>query len=147
MSIFDWIKDKSNELAEGVKKFQSKSFMEAVTAGCAMVAVADGVVSPEEKRKMATFIQNNDALKVYDITQVLASFDKFIGLMDIDIHIGKGEALKVISKLKKNTEQSRLLIRVCCAIGASDGTFDDGEKAIVREICTELGLNPSEFGI
>ncbi len=147
MSIFDWIKDKSNELAEGVKKFQSKAFMEAVTAGCAMVAVADGVVSPEEKRKMATFIQNNDALKVYDITQVLASFDKFIGLMDMDIHIGKGEALKVISKLKKNTEQSRLLIRVCCAIGASDGKFDDGEKAIVREICTELGLNPSEFGV
>jgi tellurite resistance protein TerB len=147
MSILDWIKDKSGELADGVKKFRSKAFMEAVTAGCAMVAFADGVVAPEEKRKMASFIQSNEALKVYDITQVLASFDKFIGLMNTDIYIGKGEALKVIGKLKKNEEQSRLLVRVCCAIGASDGNFDDGEKAVVREICTELGLNSSEFGL
>lgn len=147
MSILDWIKDKSGELAEGVKKFRSKAFMEAVTAGCAMVASADGVIAPEEKRKMATFIQNNDALKVYDITQVLASFDKFVGLMEIDVYIGKGEALKVIGKLKKNEDQSRLLIRVCCAIGAADGNFDDGEKAVIREICLELGLNSSEFGL
>ena len=96
---------------------------------------------------MATFIQNNDALKVYDITDVLASFDKFVGLMETDIYIGKGEALKIIGKLKKNKEQARLLVRVCCAIGASDGNFDDDEKKVVTEICNELELNPSEFDL
>ncbi len=145
MGIMDWMQEKSGELTDGVKKFKSKAFMEAVTAGCAVVAVANGVVKPEEKRKMAAFIQNNDALKVYDITQVLASFDKFIDLMDVDVYIGKGEAMKSISKLKKKPDQARLLVRVCCAIGASDGDFDDDEKAAVMEICKELGIDHSEI--
>jgi hypothetical protein len=34
---------------------------------------------------------------------------------------------------------------VVCAIGASDGDFDDKEKAAWRLICLELGLNPADF--
>ncbi|MDE7064916.1 MAG: TerB family tellurite resistance protein, partial [Desulfovibrionaceae bacterium] len=56
-----------------------------------------------------------------------------------------GECLQVISRLKKRPDEARLVIRVCCAIGAADGNFDDDEKAVVREICAELGQNPADF--
>jgi tellurite resistance protein TerB len=147
MGVLDWLKTQASGLQDEVKKFKNKDFMEATVAGCAMVAFADGVVKSEEKAKMAGFIQRNDALKIFDLSKVISTFDKYVQGFEFDYSIGKGEALKAISKIKKNPEEARLLVRVCCAIGASDGDFDPAEKRTVSEICRELGLNPGEFGL
>ncbi len=147
MSILDWLKTQKTNLTDEVKRFKNRNFMEAAVAGCAMVAFADGIVKPEEKAKMAGFIQRNDALKIFDISEVIKSFDKYVKGFEFDMIIGKGEALKTVGKIKKNSDEARLLVRVCCAIGAADGDFDSSEKGVVREICNELGLIPSEFGL
>lgn len=101
MGILDKVKTWASDAKEEVKRFKSKNFMEAVTAGCAMVAFADGVIKPEEKAKMAGFIQRNEALSVFDMSQVIKSFEKNVNNFEFDLHIGKGEALKTISKIKK----------------------------------------------
>ena len=151
MGFFDdvkrWTQERASELQAGVKKIKNKDFMEAVTAGCAMVAFADGLVSPDEKAKMAGFIQRNDALKVFDMQKVAESFDKYVKGFEFDYAIGKGEALKAIAKVKKNADEARLLVRVCCAIGAADNDFDEHEKKVVVDICKELELDPEEFGL
>lgn len=151
MGVFDdvknWTKTQKTSVTEGVKKIKNKKFMEATAAGCAMVAFANGLVKPEEKAKMAGFIQRNDALNVFDMSEVIASFEKYVQGFEFDIQIGKAEALKTISKVKKNSEEARLLIRVCQAVGTADGDFDEQEKKAVREICQELGLNPAEFDL
>ena len=149
--MLNWLKDKGNEartrLSAEVSKFKNRTFMEAVVAACAMVAAADGTISAEEKRKMAGFISNSDELKVFEMPAVIAFFEKVTGNFDFDADIGKAEALKVIGRLRGNEEQARVMVRVACAIGASDGNFDDGEKTVVREICKELGLNPADFDL
>lgn len=142
-----WTQEKSAELQAGVKKFKNKDFLAATTAGCAMVAFADGVVKPEEKAKMAGFIERNDALKVFDIRQVIESFEKYVKGFEFDYAIGKGEALKAIAKIKKDSDEARLLVRVCCSIGAADNDFDNNEKRVVIEICRELGIDPAEFDL
>jgi tellurite resistance protein TerB len=43
--------------------------------------------------------------------------------------------------------QAQLVIRVCCAIGAADGDFDEKEKVVVRRMCSELGLSPADFDL
>lgn len=145
--FMNWVKETSSSLETEVKKFKSKSFLEATVAGCAIVAAADGVVSPEEKRKMIGFINQSDALKVFDASEAIKLFEKFADAYDFDPEVGKAQALKAVSQLKKKTEEARLLIRVCCAIGAADGNFDDSEKAAVREICRELGQDPADFNL
>jgi tellurite resistance protein TerB len=149
--MFNWLKDKGNEartrLTAEVSKFKNKTFMEATVAACAMVAAADGTVSSEEKQKMAGFIRNSDELKHFSMTDVIAFFEKVIANFDFDAAIGRAEALKVIGRLRGNEEQARVMVRVACVIGASDGTFDAQERAVVRTICTELGLNPSDFDV
>ena len=145
MGVLDWLKTQQTNLTDEVKRFKNKSFMEAVVAGCAMVAFADGVVTPEEKTKMAGFIQRNDALKVFEMSDVIDNFEKYVKSFEFDLIIGKAEALRSIGKIKKNSEEARLLVRVCCAIGAADGDFDKNERGVVREICQELGLEPNEF--
>lgn len=149
--MLNWMKDKGNEvrtrLTAEVSKFKNRAFMEATVASCALVAAADGTISSEEKQKMAGFIRNSDELKHFAMPDVIAFFEKVVGNFDFDPAIGKAEALKVIGRLRSNPEQARVMVRVACAIGASDGNFDQKERTVVREICGELGLNPADFDV
>lgn len=143
----NWVKETTATLKTEVSKYKNRTFLEATVAGCALVAAADGNISSEEKQKMIGFMKQSDALSVFDTSEVIPLFEKFAGNFSFDFMIGKGECLQVIGKLKKDVGASRLLVRVCCAVGAADGNFDDSEKAVIREICTELGLNPEEFSL
>ena len=149
--MLNWLKDRGNEararLTAEVSKFKNRTFMEATVAACALVAAADGTISSEEKQKMAGFIRNSDELKHFAMADVIAFFEKAVGNFDFDAAIGKAEALKVIGRLRTNQEQARVMVRVACVIGGSDGNFDQKERTVVREICVELGLNPSEFDL
>jgi len=147
----DWLKDRYQQvrtsLQTEVTKVRNKTFMESVVAGCVLVAYADGNVSPEEKQKMMGFIQNSETLSAFSIDDVLAVFEKIAKNFEFDYSIGEANALQTVGKLKGKDNEARLMVRVCCAIGAADGTFDEGEKTAVRKICNELGLNPKDFDL
>lgn len=148
MSAFkSWLNSTKNNLNDQMKKFKNKDFLEAIVAGCALVAAADGNISADEKQKMAGYIGRNEQLKVFDMSTVIARFNHYVENFEFDAIIGKQEALKAISKFKSKPEEGRLLIGVCSAIGSADGDFDPQEQAVVREIATVLGLNASEFGL
>ncbi|AJS61634.1 tellurite resistance TerB family protein [Paenibacillus sp. IHBB 10380] len=142
-----WLKNSKQGLTDQVKKFKNKDFMDAVVAGCAIVAGADGSIDSSEKQKMSGYMSRSEELKVFDMGEVINRFNHFVGNIEFDAIIGKQEALKTIAKFRSKPEVGRLIVGVCSAIGAADGDFDDKEKAIVREICDALGLNPSEFSL
>ena len=147
----NWLKENITKARENltaeVAKFKNRTFMEAVVAGCALVAAADGTVDASEKQKMAAFLERSDELKHFDIRQVIEVFNKAVGDFEFDQAIGKTNALQTISKVRGKDDQARVIVRVVCAIGAADGDFDDDEKAVVREIALELGLKPEEFDL
>jgi tellurite resistance protein TerB len=147
----DWLKDRFQEVSTSLKnevtKVRNKTFLEAVVAGCTMVACADGIIKPEEKQKMVGFLQNSEVLSVFSIDQVIATFEKFAKQYEFDTAIGEANALQTIGKLKSKDNEARLMVRVCCAIGAADGDFDEQEKSAVRKICNELGLNAKDFDL
>lgn len=149
--MLDWLKQNAEQarskLSAEASKFKNKAFMEAVVNGCALVAAADGNIEASEKQKMAGFIERAEELKHFEMRQIIEVFQKAASDFEFDHGIGKASALKVISKVKGNEEQSRLLVRVVCAIGAADGDFDAQEKAMVAEIAQELGLSPAEFDL
>lgn len=146
-----WLKGKMDEVSKSLKnevsKIKNQTFLEGVVAGCTMVAYADGVVRPEEKQKMMGFMRSNDVLSLFDISKVIALFDKASSKYEFDRSIGEMEALAAVGKLRSKPAEARLLVRVCCAIGASDGNFDQTEKQSVAKICKELGLDPAEFDL
>jgi len=149
--MLDWLKNNATaareKLATEVSKFRNREFMEAVVAGCALVAAADGNISSGEKQKMIGFIQNSDELKVFDLQEVIKTFTDICLKFEFDAEIGRAEALRTICKLRGKDDAGRLLVRVCCAIGNSDGEFDESERTVCRNICTELGLNAADFGL
>lgn len=151
MGFLDDLKNKAMEVKTGLiteaKRFKNKEFHMSVVAACALIAYADGEVSADEKKKMAGFMRINDAMKIFDINTTIEIFNKFIQQMEFDLDIGRSEALTAIAKLSGKTAEARTVVRLACAIGAADGDFDDSEKAAVRSICSELSLDPTEFGL
>ncbi len=150
-SMLDWLKKNTESaraaLTAEIGKYKNKGFMEAVVSACALVAAADGNVTSEEKQKMMGYMQSSDELKVFKTLDVMNAFNDAVAKFEFDAEIGKAEALKTISKLKSDEGASKLLVRVCCAIGAADGEFDAQEKAMVALIATDLGLNAAEFDL
>ncbi|MGQ0698682.1 MAG: tellurite resistance TerB family protein [Panacagrimonas sp.] len=146
-----WLKGKLSEVSTSLKnevtKVKSQAFLEATVAGCTMVAYADGLVRPEEKTKMMGFMRSSDVLSLFDSTKVIDLFEKYCRKYEFDKSLGEADCLAVVSKLRAKPTEARLLVRVCCAIGASDGNFDETERAAVRRICNELGLDPGEFDL
>lgn len=148
MSSFrNWLNSTKQGLEDQVKRFKNKDFMDAVVAGCALVAFADGTIDASEKNKMAGYINLSQELKVFDMTVVIERFNHYVNNFEFSPEIGKQEALKAIAKFKSKPEVGRVIVGVCSAIGSADGNFDDQERRVVAEICTVLGLNPGEFSL
>ena len=139
------LKTKANELKTEALKFKNKDFLNAAMAGSALIAMADGSISSEEKQKMIKFIESNDALSIFTTSDVIKAFQDFVGQLEFDKDIGEAKAYQAIGKMKSNTEASRLLIRMIISIASSDGLFDNDEKKVAVKIAKELGINPSEF--
>jgi tellurite resistance protein TerB len=144
-SFLSQLKTKANELKTEALKFKNKDFLNAAMAGSALVAMADGSISPEEKQKMIKFIESNDALSIFTTSDVIKAFQDFVGQLEFDKEIGEAKAYQAIGKMKSNTEASRLLVRMIIAIASSDGLFDNDEKKVAVKIAKELAIDPSEF--
>lgn len=151
MSMLNWLKQQASSvqktLNDEMSRYKNRDLMEGVVAGCAMVGFANGEVSSAEKQKMMGFLQASEAMSVYDVNQVLDTFGRFSRQFEFDTAIGQAEALKTIGKLRSKPDEARLLTRVCCAIGASDGNFEEAERQAVRLICRELSLDPADFDL
>ena len=139
------LKSKANELKNEALKFKNKDFLQAAMAGSALVAMADGSVSAEEKQKMVRFIESHDALSVFSTNEVIKAFQDVISQLEFDRDIGEAKAYQSLAKMKSNVEASRLLMRMIIAIASSDGHFDASEKNVAIKIARELDLNPEDF--
>ncbi len=151
MGFLDQLKGKlstlSNDLTTQVSKFKSNDFAEASMAMCALIAAADGTISPDEKRKMAGFISSNDTMKVFPAADLKAKFDRYTDKLTADYDFGKIEAIQAIGKLRTKPDQARAVIQLGLIIGAADGNFDEAEKLAVREVARSVSLDPEEFGV
>ncbi len=146
MGFFDDLKKKANQLFDEAKKIMNKNLMDATMAACAWVALADGNIDASEKRKIIGCIEHNDTLKIFNTSEVIEKFNKYVSKFEFDKIIGEAECQKVISKITDRSE-AKTLVLVCCAIASADDNFDENEKIVVRKICQILNLPASEFNI
>lgn len=145
VTLIDWIKNQTESIKRSLSKLANRDFMEAVSAGCALIAAADGVVRSTEKEKMRRFVEGSDILHHFEPQEIVAAFDKYVHRMEQDYLIGEAEAHRAIGMIRSNPSNARLLVRVCSAICVSDGTCDDRELDALRRICRELHLDLDEL--
>ena len=151
MGFFDQLLSRTAEMSGQLKtragQFKSKEFANASMAMCALIAAADGTITADERRKTAGFIGSNEALRVFEPSELQDHFTFYSSKLEKDYDFGKVEAIATIGKLKNKPEAARAVIQVGIIIGGADGNFDEDEKRAVREACNAVGIAPSEFDL
>jgi tellurite resistance protein TerB len=121
--------------------------MEAVTAACAMVAFADGVVRPEETAKLIEYIRIDETLQVFDPAEVIGAFERFVDVLGFDFNIGREKAFSALSQVAPRSDEAKLIVLIGCAVGGADEDFNNDQRLMVRQVCTRLGFDPREFDL
>lgn len=119
--------------------------LDAIMASCALVAMADGYLDPNEKQKVYEFIYQSDELRSFNTNTVISRFDHYVRRLQTDPIAGRAEALRAVGKVKDREDLSRLVVRYGIAIAFADGQLALPEQDAIRDICFELRLNPGEF--
>ena len=140
------VQDGSARTHEGFARFRHGAFAEATMAACALISAADGHISDDERRRTVAFIETSDTLKAFDISILSAKYDEYCTTLTRDFDVGKLNLMHVISTVKQ-PEEARAVVQLAVIIGHADGTFDDAEQRVVREIIYILKLSPSEFDL
>lgn len=134
-----------NRIVNSVKSFVNDDFLNAITSACALVSYADGQASEEEKEKMLQYMKINPTLKVFKMSKVEETFEKYTQNIAFDVNVGRLECYKAIEKIKEEREDCKRLVACCIAIAKSDGFIDKAELQTIEKICDILRVNFSEF--
>lgn len=140
-----WLQKQTESARNVVSKYMGKDLTEALVAGSALVAMADGILDPSEREKLIDYFRTSQEMRGINIYEVDSRFNYFVQRIRSDQMMGKAEALRAIGKLASKPDAARLVVRLCCAIGFADGEFAPVEKRIVEEISREVNLDPREF--
>lgn len=121
------------------------TLMEAIVAGCALVANADGWVAREERRRMQGMVRAIDPVAAFSGDEVDAFFKQINNRFSEDHDEAERHVLALVEKLRGRQPESDLLITVCQAIAGADGGYDAEERQALLKLCTTLNLDPDTF--
>lgn len=149
MTFFDSAQDLANKVSQEIKgkiaRYQNQNFRDACMATCALVAMADGVLQDDERKKVIACIQNNEALSHFSATVLR---DLFIGFCEqAKDDFTKVEVIKAIRKVKTEHDFADMVVKIGIIIAKSDKEFADVEKAVIKTIISELGLNETDYDL
>ncbi|MBV7272480.1 tellurite resistance TerB family protein [Clostridium sp. PL3] len=146
----DWLSDKIKEqkknAEESIMKVTNKEFMQAIVAGCALIAAADGNLELSEKEKMVEFMKGSTIMRLYDMSEVVGEFNKYADVVIADYNAGKKECIDAILKVRYSKDETTQVVRFCSIIASADGSVSEKEEAIIKELAVTLELDPKEFG-
>jgi tellurite resistance protein TerB len=123
------------------------SVVEGVVAGCALVAYADGWVTPEETRRMRGLILRFEPATALGAAAAVQMFEEITLEFASDHDAGENRALQLVSRLADQPHHSELLIDTCCAIAEADGGLDAEEREMILKLCVLLGVDPKQHGL
>ena len=123
------------------------SQFDALVAACALVAYADGWITPDERQEVLNRLRRLDAIAVFGIEDALAAFESLTEHMERDLDDGVDAAEAAVRRLRGRPGPARLLVEAACAIAASDGGFDEAERKVILRLCDLVALDPADFDL
>ncbi|MDI2126160.1 tellurite resistance TerB family protein [Yinghuangia seranimata] len=151
MALWDRFKQSAQsmqtQLVAKKNDLKSGAFRDASMAICALVAAADGSIDSAEQQKVAQLIGSNEVLQNFDKDDLQRRFYAYANQLASDYQLGKVQVMQEVAKAKKKPDEARAVIQIGIVIGGADGNFDPQERAVVREACFALGIQPTEFDL
>ncbi len=121
--------------------------MDAVVGACALVAQADGWVTPEERKRMIDRMSQSPAVRVFGLHEVTIGFEALNIRFDRDTDEGEAAAEAAIAGLRGQAGLSHLLIDTACSVAEADGGFDAEEREVILRLCRLLDVDPAPYDL
>lgn len=134
------------EALEAAVEHRAGLLLQALTAGCALIALADGQVVPAETRRLLGVARTHPLLSVLPRQAVLAGFAERARALALDPRAGRAEALRRIAPLAAHPRLARAVLDACLAVTRADALVHPREVAAVRLVRDTLGLGPDPGG-
>lgn len=144
--MFGLFKNKLRDGAAEVKKVEKRDLMQAIIGGALLVAAADGEIEPSEVSKLDELIQSNPALGHYG-NEITATINRFKAQLEANFQVGKLAIKRELHDVRNNPADAEEAYVNMIAIASSDGTIEDAEKVVLKEIGQMFGLRPQDYGI
>ena len=121
--------------------------MDAVVAACALVAQADGWVTPQERKRMLDKMSQSPSIRFFGLHEVTVGFEALNIRFDRDIEVAQAVAEAAIGVLRGQQGPSHLLIDTACSVAEADGGFDAEEREVLLRLCRLLDLDPARYDL
>lgn len=134
------------KLFSKAKKVQNKDIMEAVIAGCLLVAYADGICETEEMKKMTALIEANENLEPFK-REIQSTIKKFTSQLEADFGYGKKKMLDQIADISDNDDYAEEVFLNVLAVAKSDSEIEPEEMKVINEVANVLRISVKDFGL
>ncbi len=116
-------------------------------AASALVATAGGEVTFDQRHKVDEILENLTAFTAFNYHAALVQFEAFAE--EIRRHPGEGaaKALKVLAAQADSDEDSRILLRIACAVARTEGRYPPAAVQRIEDIARTLGRSPPALAV
>ncbi|MGO1117446.1 tellurite resistance TerB family protein [Rhodovibrionaceae bacterium A322] len=139
MSIFGQLRE---AFEQQTLRVRNRSFLEATMATCALVALADGVVTFPERVRIDQMLESLTELKAFDPHEAVDLFNDYVEELQEDPAKGHARAISAIRAILDNPESAHLMLRIAYELSKADGEITRSERYRIKEIATLLEIAP-----
>ena len=125
-------------------RYQSKPFLKAAMAICALAALANDDYSLSERGQVDTILQTMSSLNLHDPHKAAEIFEDFIYHLRTDHDTAAEVLVGKVARHAGNYKEARTLLRIAGMIINADGKVTSEERAVFGELCDVLGVDPNE---
>jgi chromosome partitioning protein len=118
------------------------AFIEAAMAASALAATASGEVNFNDRHKVDEILENLKSFTAFNYHAALVHFEAFAEEIRKEPGEGEAKALKAVAALADNTEDSRVILRIACAVAREAGRYPPACIIRLGEIAKTLGQAP-----
>ncbi len=111
-------------------------------AASALVATAEGGISFGDRHKIDEILENLTAFTAFNYHAALVHFEAFAEKIREQPGEGEAKALEAIAALADNIEDSRIILRIACAVARDKGHYPPASITRIGEIARTLGQIP-----
>ncbi|MCH7889084.1 MAG: tellurite resistance TerB family protein [Proteobacteria bacterium] len=131
-----------DKLGDEVDRYQSKEFLKAAMAVCALTAMADEEVKIEERCGINYAIRTEPAFRSFDVEKATQIMDEYIIAIGRDHQLAKPVLYGKVRQMAGDRKLARTLMRVSYLIITADHDVDEREVGEFKRLCRVLDLDP-----
>ncbi len=107
-------------------------------AAAALVACADGSLSPAKRKAVVAILESMDARGAVDPAAARNLFNSFVNGIRSQPGLGRSAALRAVAAISGDAEGAQRLLRICGAVSGAHGDPSARDSAVIEEICSVL---------